>query len=111
MQYCQYEGIPVDPELTNNYYENFDFEVDDASPERNKKPFFKTGFFERNSLSKTTVNSSRKNKRNETFLSQTLDNKNKKSNAEYELLVNIKNSLLENPKLCTNNYFELNLIN
>ena len=46
------------------------------------------------------VNSSRKNKYDENSASKTLQNKNKKSNAEYEHLVNIKNSLLENPKLC-----------
>lgn len=35
------QGIPYDPELTNEYYQN-DFELDDSSPERKSKPSIKS---------------------------------------------------------------------
>lgn len=70
------DGIPLDPQLANQYYESFnDFEMDDASPERKpnlglsgkhtsssvaSSQYFKQT---KNSLSKTVVPSSHQNRR------------------------------------------------
>jgi hypothetical protein len=114
------DGIPLDPQLTNEYYNNFqDFENDDDDTEGEEKLPVKSILKKvnnsnntRNSLSKTIEPSSKKKshfssrendktnyydeKKSTNLASKTLGNN--KNNAEYEHLVNIKKSLIENPK-------------
>lgn len=113
------DGIPLDPQLTNEYYNNFqDFENDDDDTEGEEKFPVKSILKKvnnsnntRNSLSKTIGPSSKKKshfsrendktnyydeKQTNNLASKTLGNN--KNNAEYEHLVNIKKSLIENPK-------------